>query len=93
MSDLVILNTRPSRVSLIDLVCLPSERKHDEAAGGMVTVPSRTACTQAQAEAIKAHRPSMKLFEAKVLKWGKAETVKVEPQESKQPDAKAEPKR
>lgn len=72
MSDLVILNHRASRVVLQDLICLPAEVKNDEASGGKVVTPSRTACTQAQADAIKAHRPSARMFEHKILSWGKA---------------------
>jgi hypothetical protein len=81
--DLVILNTRASRVQLLDITCLPAELKTDEANGGTIVTPSRTACTESQAAAIKAHRPSMKLFENKVLKWGKPEAAK--------PEAEAKP--
>jgi hypothetical protein len=85
--DLVILNNRASRVQLIDITCLPAELKLDEATGGNVVAPSRTACTEVQAAAIKAHRPSMKLFEAKVLKWGKTEAAQADKPEAK-PEAK-----
>jgi hypothetical protein len=73
----------------MDLTCLPAELKLDEATGGNVVTPSRTACTEAQAAAIKAHRPSMNLFEANVLKWGKTEAEQADKSEAK-PEAKPE---